>query len=45
MGRPMARNLHDHGLLLGVKNRTEGKSLAMMNELNLEEFEDDESMF
>jgi 3-hydroxyisobutyrate dehydrogenase len=45
MGRPMARNLHDHGLLLGVKNRTEGKSQAMMNELNLEEFEDDESMF
>lgn len=45
MGRPMARNLHDHGLLLGVKNRTEGKSLAMMNELNLEEFEDDEDLF
>ncbi|MCB1581620.1 MAG: NAD(P)-dependent oxidoreductase [Marinicella sp.] len=45
MGRPMARNLHDHGLLIGVKNRTEGKAMAMMNELNLAEFEDDEDMF
>ena len=45
MGRPMARNLHDQGLLLGVKNRTEGKVQAMVNELNLTEFEDDESMF
>ncbi|MFC3193894.1 NAD(P)-dependent oxidoreductase [Marinicella sediminis] len=44
MGRPMARNLHDHGILIGVKNRTEGKRQAMINELNLEEFEDDESM-
>lgn len=45
MGRPMARNLHDHGLLLGVKNRTEGKTMAMMNELSLAEFEDDEDLF
>ncbi len=45
MGRPMARNLHDQGLLLGVKNRTEGKTTAIMNELNLPEFEDDEDMF
>ncbi len=45
MGRPMARNLHDHGLLLGVKNRTEGKTQAISNELNLAEFEDDEDMF
>lgn len=45
MGRPMARNLHDQGLLIGVKNRTEGKIQAMMNELNLDEFEDDEDMF
>jgi 3-hydroxyisobutyrate dehydrogenase len=45
MGRPMARNLKDHGLLIGVKNRTEGKSTALMNELDLHEFEDDEDMF
>lgn len=45
MGRPMARNLHDHGLLLGVKNRTEGKAMAMMNELSLAEFEDYEDLF
>lgn len=45
MGRPMARNLHEHGLLLGVKNRTEGKAQAIINELNLAEFEDDENMF
>ncbi|MGJ8663130.1 MAG: NAD(P)-dependent oxidoreductase [Marinicella sp.] len=45
MGRPMARNLKDHGLLIGVKNRTEGKSLALMNELNIEEYEDDEALF
>ncbi len=45
MGRPMARNLNDHGLLIGVKNRTEGKATAISNELNLQEFEDDEDMF
>ncbi len=45
MGRPMARNLKDHGLLIGVKNRTEGKATAMINELDLDEFEDDEDMF
>ena len=45
MGRPMARNLKDHGLLIGVKNRTEGKALAISNELDLHEFEDDEDMF
>ncbi len=45
MGRPMARNLKDHGLLIGVKNRTEGKALAIRNELGLPEFEDDEEMF
>ncbi len=45
MGRPMARNLQQHGLLIGVKNRTEGKAMAMMNELDLHEFEDDEDMF
>jgi len=45
MGRPMARNLKEHGLLLGVKNRTEGKAMALINELDLAEFEDDEDMF
>ncbi len=45
MGRPMARNLKDNGLLIGVKNRTEGKALAISNELDLHEFEDDEDMF
>lgn len=45
MGRPMARNLHEHGLLIGVKNRTEGKAMSMNDELNLAEFEDDEDMF
>jgi len=45
MGRPMARNLKDHDLLIGVKNRTEGKALAISNELDLNEFEDDEDMF
>ncbi len=45
MGRPMARNLKDHDLLIGVKNRTEGKALAISNELDLHEFEDDEDMF
>lgn len=45
MGRPMARNLKDNGLLIGVKNRTEGKAQAIINELNLQEFEDEEAMF
>ena len=45
MGRPIARNLHDHQLLLGVKNRTQGIANGLMNELNLQEFEDDEDMF
>ena len=45
MGRPMARNLKDHGLLIGVKNRTKGKALAIINELDLPEYEDDEDMF
>ena len=45
MGRPIARNLHDHQLLLGVKNRTSGVALGLVNELNLQEFEDDEHMF
>ena len=45
MGRPMARNLKDNNLLIGVKNRTEGKAQAIINELNLQEFEDDEAMF
>jgi len=45
MGRPISRNLKDHGLLIGVKNRTEGKSLALSNELDLPEFEDDEDLF
>lgn len=45
MGRPMARNLKDHDLLIGVKNRTEGKATAISNELDLPEFEDDEELF
>lgn len=45
MGRPIARNLHEHQLLLGVKNRTQGIATGLMNELNLDEFEDDEDMF
>lgn len=45
MGRPISRNLKDHGLLIGVKNRTEGKSIALTNELELHEFEDDEDLF
>ncbi len=45
MGRPISRNLKDHDLLIGVKNRTEGKSVALMNELDLPEFEDDEDLF
>jgi 3-hydroxyisobutyrate dehydrogenase len=45
MGRPIARNLHEHHLLLGVKNRTSGIASGLANELNLQEFEDDEHMF
>jgi 3-hydroxyisobutyrate dehydrogenase len=45
MGRPIARNLHEHGLLLGVKNRTKGVALGIVNELNLTEFEDDEHLY
>ena len=45
MGRPMARNLKTQNLLIGVKNRTEGKTQAMMDELDLTEFEDDEALF
>ncbi|WP_154223694.1 NAD(P)-dependent oxidoreductase [Marinicella rhabdoformis] len=45
MGRPMARNLHQQGLLVGIKNRTEGKSKAMQNELGLTAFESDSEMF
>ncbi len=45
MGRPIARNLHQHGLLLGVKNRTQGIATGLASELNLDEFEDDEHMF
>ncbi len=45
MGRPMARNLHQHGLLLGVKNRTEGKALALRKELGLSEYPDEASLF
>lgn len=45
MGRPIARNLHQHGLLLGVKNRTEGIAIGLASELNLDDFEDDEDMF
>jgi 3-hydroxyisobutyrate dehydrogenase len=45
MGRPIARNLHEHNLLIGVKNRTQGIADALANELNLSEFESDEEMF
>lgn len=45
MGRPIARNLHDHNILLGVKNRTRGVARGLHNELNLQEFEDDQQMF
>lgn len=45
MGRPMARNLHQHGLLHGVKNRTEGKTKAILNELSLEPFDSDSALF
>lgn len=44
MGRPMARNLHQQGLLLGVKNRTEGKTKSIINELSLETFDNDQAM-
>jgi len=45
MGRPMARNLHQHGLLRGVKNRTEGKAQALRKELNLPEYNNDAALF
>jgi len=45
MGRPIARNLHEHGLLLGVKNRTHGIATGLATELNLNDFEDDEDLF
>lgn len=45
MGRPIARNLHEHGILLGVKNRTSGVASGLVNELNLTEFEDDEHLY
>lgn len=45
MGRPIARNLHEHGLLLGVKNRTHGVASGLVSELNLNDFEDDEHLF
>lgn len=45
MGRPIARNLHEHQLLLGVKNRTQGIASGLITELNLPEFEDDEQLF
>jgi len=45
MGRPMARNLHQHGLLRGVKNRTEGKAQALRKELNLPEYANDAALF
>jgi 3-hydroxyisobutyrate dehydrogenase len=45
MGRPIARNLHDHKLLLGVKNRTAGIALGLINELSLSDFEDDEHLY
>ena len=45
MGRPIARNLHEHQLLLGVKNRTQGIATGLANELKLDEFEDDSEMF
>jgi 3-hydroxyisobutyrate dehydrogenase len=45
MGRPIARNLNEHGLLLGVKNRTKGVASGLINELSLTEFEDDDQMY
>jgi len=45
MGRPIARNLNDHGLLLGVKNRSKGIASGLAIELNLQDFEDDEDLF
>lgn len=45
MGRPIARNLHEHGLLLGVKNRTHGIATGLAAELDLQDFEDDEHLF
>ncbi len=45
MGRPMARNLHQHGLLIGVKNRTAGKAQALQKELGLPDFPDDATLF
>ncbi len=45
MGRPIARNLHEHGLLLGVKNRTHGIASGLAAELQLDDFEDDEHLF
>ncbi|KAA3641659.1 MAG: NAD(P)-dependent oxidoreductase [Proteobacteria bacterium] len=45
MGRPMARNLHQHGLLIGVKNRTQGKTQAIQKELGLTAFADDAALF
>ncbi|VAW33913.1 2-hydroxy-3-oxopropionate reductase [hydrothermal vent metagenome] len=45
MGRPIARNLHEQNLLLGVKNRSNGVALGLINELNLEDFEDDAQLF
>jgi 3-hydroxyisobutyrate dehydrogenase len=45
MGRPMARNLHKQDLLLGVKNRTQGKAQAMQKELGLSPFDDDAALF
>lgn len=45
MGRPMTRNLHKQGLLIGVKNRTQGKAQAMQKELGLTPFEDEAELF
>ena len=45
MGRPIARNLNEHHLLLGLKNRTQGIATGLANELGLKEYEDDEQMF
>lgn len=45
MGRPIARNLHDHEILHGVKNRTTGVAMGLQNELNLLEFESEDEMF
>ncbi len=45
MGRPMARNLHKNGLLIGVKNRTEGKAKSISSELGLKIFDNDQAMF